>query len=161
MTVGRGDSAFGATDVIQLVNSWWFHYDEWDPEVLRGLVIDDFAFTCRSDTGNTSYEEFIRIDTTGADEVMAWQGKHRLASPYPLRHNATNVVVGPLVDGEMTFKSYILVTKIVDGRPHALSSGIVKGSARGSDGGLLLASMDVVLDTRESDLYAAVFDAAT
>jgi hypothetical protein len=161
MTAETTESTFGATDVVQLVSSWWFHYDEWDPKVLRGLVVDDFAFRCRSDTGTTSYEDFIRIDTTGADQVMAWQEKHRLASPYPLRHNPTNVVVGPLVDDMMKFKSYILVNKIVDGRPYALSSGIVNGSARRSGSVLLLASMEVVLDTRESDLYTVVFDAAT
>ncbi|MBT2274649.1 hypothetical protein [Rhodococcus qingshengii] len=161
MTVGTNEGALDGVDVVQLVSSWWFHYDEWNPETLRGLLIDDFSFKCRTDTGTTPYEDFIRIDTTGADEVMAWQEKHRLASPYPLRHNSTNIVVSPSVDGATTFKSYILVTKIVDGRPYALSSGIVNGSACRSGSELRLASMEVVLDTRESDLYTEVFDTAS
>ncbi|ANY22201.1 hypothetical protein [Gordonia terrae] len=155
------EGVFGATDVIQLVSSWWFHYDEWDPTALRSLVVDDFAFKCRSDTGTTSYEDFIRIDATGVDEVMAWQEKHRLASPYPLRHNSSNIVVSNGDDNTLDFKSYILVNKIIDGRPHALSSGIVNGAARVGVDSLLLSSMEIVLDTRESAIYSEVFDAAT
>ena len=44
---------------------WWFNYDEAAFEVWPNLVTSDVAFTCRSDTGSTPYEEFIRADVRG------------------------------------------------------------------------------------------------
>lgn len=161
MTTTSATGAFGPTEVTQLVSSWWFHYDEWDPIALRSLVTEDFSFKCRSDTGATPYEDFIRVEVTGVEDVMAWQEKHRYASPYPLRHNSSNIVVSEGDGSTLGFRSYILVTKIVDGRPYALSSGSVSGSARPVENRLLLSSMEVVLDTRESTVYSEVFNAAT
>ena len=59
--------------VSALLAAWWFHYDEWNPAELRALMADDIAFTCASDTGATDYEDFIRVDVRGADDVMAWK----------------------------------------------------------------------------------------
>ena len=81
----------------------------------RSLLTDDVHFSCRTDTGTTDYEEFVRADYTGRDAVMAWQTDHRLHSPYPLRHNGTNVHIVSRDGDEAAFSSYILVTAIVGG----------------------------------------------
>lgn len=141
--------------VAQVVAKWWFHYDEWDPEVLRSVVTDDFRFVCRSDTGATDYEDFIRADLRGVDAVMAWQEDHRENSPYPLRHNGTNVFVTGFDGTETSFSSYIFVTKIVDGKPFNSSSALVRGGVQATaDGAPALSRLEVILDTRDSVRYA-------
>ena len=110
-------------------------------------------FTCRTDTGTTDYEEFVRADVRGRDAVMAWQIDHRRNSPYPLRHNGTNVhLVGRRGD-EADFASYILVTQIVEG-VSPLSTAIVTGTVRVEDGALRIAALHVVLDTMTSVVFA-------
>jgi hypothetical protein len=141
--------------VQQLLATWWFNYDEGNFSVLEGLLTHDTHFTCRSDTGETAYEEFIRADVRGRDEVMAWQTGHRRNSPYPLRHNATNVHVIGGFDGEAAFASYIFVTHIVDGTVANLSSGICTGAVREEGGAPRLAALEVVLDTMDSDVFTA------
>ena len=79
------------SDVLELVGRWWWNYDEAHFDVLTDLLADDAHFTCRTDTGKTDYEEFVNADVRGHDDVMAWQREHRLDSPYPLRHNGTDV----------------------------------------------------------------------
>nr|WP_242484969.1 hypothetical protein [Rhodococcus sp. MS16] len=147
---------FVVSELLQLLGSWWYHYDEWQPEVLRALIVDDFAFSCRSDTGTTEYEDFIRCDLSGANQVMEWQEAHRLASPYPLRHNSSNVFVTDRKNGVIEFSSYIFVTKIVDGRPYPVSSGLAHWVAWETDDALRLASLEVVLDTMKSVAYSAL-----
>ncbi|ABH00094.1 conserved hypothetical protein (plasmid) [Rhodococcus jostii RHA1] len=133
---------------------WWFHYDEWNPVELRSLMTDDFAFTCRSDTGATDYEDFIRCDIRRVDAVMAWKEDHRANSPYPLRHNGANFVITDDRERDVDFSSYIFVTKIVHGRPVSLSTGITSGTARRTPTGMLLERVETVLDTQDSVRYA-------
>lgn len=153
MTENRPETelATAGTEIGQLVGAWWFNYDEWNEEILRSILAPDVRFTCRTDSGDTDYEEFVRVDAVGVDDVMRWQREHRLASPSPLRHNSSNIHITAMAEGEVEFASYIFVTKIVDGRPFALSSGTVRGAAqRGEAGFLLLTRLDVVLDTTDS-----------
>ncbi|WP_068165461.1 hypothetical protein [Rhodococcus phenolicus] len=147
------DSVITPETVTALVAAWWFHYDEWNPEALRVLMTDDIAFSCASDTGATDYEDFIRVDLRGADAVMSWKEDHRHNSPYPLRHNGTNVFISERGDDGVSFASYIFVTKIVEGRPFNVSSGIVRGTVRATDTGPAFSRVDVVLDTQESVRY--------
>jgi hypothetical protein len=81
---------------------------------------------------------------------MSWQTEHRLASPYPLRHNGTNVHVVEQRDRGAVFASYIFVTHIVEGAVSNLSTGIVNGEVRFQDGSLRIARLEVVLDTQHS-----------
>jgi hypothetical protein len=97
----------------------------------------------------TEYEEFVRADFHGRDDVMAWQREHRLDSPYPLRHNGTNVHVVARRGDEADFSSYIYVTQIVDGVSN-LSTAIVTGTVRRDGNGLRLAALHVALDTMTS-----------
>jgi hypothetical protein len=135
--------------VQALVGRWWFNYDEGQFDVLASLLTDDIHFTCRTDTGRTDYEEFVRADFHGRGDVMDWQREHRLDSPYPLRHNATNVHIVADCGDEADFSSYIFVTQIVDGVSN-LSTAIVNGTVRRDGDDLLLAALHVVLDTMTS-----------
>jgi hypothetical protein len=136
--------------IHDLVSRWWWNYDQGNFEVLASVLASDMRFSCRTDTGTTDFEEFVRVDITGRDAVMAWQTDHRINSPYPLRHNGTNIHVVEQGDDEATFASYILVTHIVDGSVANLSSGIVNGGVRIEDSALRIARLEVVLDTMHS-----------
>jgi SnoaL-like domain len=135
--------------IQDLVSRWWFNYDEGNFEVLEDLLTDDVHFSCRTDSGATDYEEFVRADYRGRDEVMSWQKDHRVHSPYPLRHNGTNVHVVERRGSEVTFASYIFVSQIVGG-VSPLSTGIVNGTVRLEGDALRIAALEVVLDTIES-----------
>ena len=82
---------------------------------------------------------------------MQWQTKHRLDSPYPLRHNATNFHV-TVSDGAVhRFRHYLAVTAVKDVFPTAVPGGVVEGSLRrGDDGALRISDLVVVLDTMDS-----------
>ena len=132
-----------------LIGSWWFNYDEGNFASLTHLLTEDVHFACRTDTGMTDYEEFVRADVHGRDSVMRWQREHRLDSPYPLRHNAANIHIVEQGATDVTFASYIFVTQITDGVSN-LSSAIVRGRVRHEDGTLRIAELDVTLDTMAS-----------
>jgi SnoaL-like domain len=136
-----------------LLGRWWFNYDEGNFAELTDLLTDDARFTCRTDSGATDYEEFVRADLVGRDEVVAWQTQHREASPYPLRHNATNVHVVGRSGDDASFASYIFVTHIAGGAVANLSTAIVRGTVRRHSDELRIAALHVVLDTRSSVLF--------
>lgn len=135
--------------VCELVGRWWFNYDEGHFDVLASLLTDDVHFTCRTDTGTTDYEDFVRADYRGRDSVMAWQTDHRLHSPYPLRHMGQNIHLTERRGDEASFSSYIFVTQITSGVTN-LSTAIVTGSVREESGALKLSSLHVALDTQTS-----------
>jgi hypothetical protein len=139
--------------VHELLGRWWFNYDEGNFDVLAALLTEDAHFTCRTDTGTTDYEEFVRSDLRGRAEVMEWQTDHRRNSPYPLRHNAANVHVVEDRGDEATFASYIFVTQIVEGVA-PLSTGTVTGTVRSEPDGLRIAELNVVLDTMTSVVFS-------
>jgi hypothetical protein len=135
--------------IQDLVSRWWWNYDEGNFKVLAELLTGDVHFSCRTDSGATDYEEFVRADYRGRDAVMAWQTDHREHSPYPLRHNGTNVHVVEQRANEATFSSYIFVSQIVGG-VSPLSTAIVNGAVRVEDDALRISALEVVLDTMES-----------
>ena len=135
--------------IQDLVSRWWWNYDEGNFKVLGELLTEDVHFSCRTDTGTTDYEEFVRADHRGRDAEMTWQTDHRLHSPYPLRHNGTNVHIVEQLGDEARFTSYIFVSQIVGG-VSPLSTAIVNGVARREGEALLLAELEVVLDTMDS-----------
>jgi hypothetical protein len=134
-------------EIHDLVNRWWFAYDEHRFEVLDGLLTDDVHHSSRTDTGDHPYEEFIQVVETGREPVIRHLREHREGSPYPLRHNATNVHVIENRGHEAEVASYLFVTNIVEGLPSPLSSGICTFTVRReSDGACRFARVDVVLD---------------
>jgi hypothetical protein len=130
-----------------LFGRWWWNYDEGNFDVLTSLLTEDVHFLVRTDTGTTDFEEFVRADVHGRDEVMRWQTEHRLDSPYPLRHHGTNVHVVEQRGSEATFASYIHVTQVADLQPAGIPGGIVRGAVRDEGGVLRICELEVVLDT--------------
>jgi hypothetical protein len=145
---------FNIGDVAGILGHWWHSYDEGHFEVLRELLTEDVQFTCRTDTGTTDFEEFVRADVSGREQVMEWQIAHRTASPYPLRHNTTNVHLTASGGDEATFASYLCVTHVVEGMPALLSSGVVTGRVRREADRVRIATLEVVLDTRSSVAFS-------
>jgi hypothetical protein len=137
-----------------LIASWWFDYDHGDFDRFGDYFTDDAHFACRSDSGQTEFEEFIRADVTGHDEVVAWQVDHRTNSPYPLRHFGTNVHLTAARPDEADFRSYLLCTQIVGGTVSNLASGVVAGTARRVDGSVRFADLRVVLDFTDSVVFS-------
>ena len=141
--------------VQNLLTSWWFDYDQGDFDVWPGYFTSDARFSCRSDSGTTAFEEFVTADVDGRDAVLAWQEDHRRNSPYPLRHNGTNVHISGTSGDEATFRSYLFVTHVVGGAVANLSSGLCLGTVREEDGALRLAELRVILDCTSSELFSA------
>ena len=142
--------------VQNLIAGWWFDYDQGAFDVWPAYFTPDAHFSCRSDSGQAPYEDFIRADVTGRDEVLAWQVDHRRNSPYPLRHNGTGVHVTARREGEADFRSYIFVTQIVGGAVSNLSTGLCLGTAREEPGGSVrFADLRVILDTTDSEVFTA------
>jgi hypothetical protein len=133
-----------------LLGRWWWNYDEGHFDMLTSLLTEDVHFLVRTDTGTTDFEEFVRADLRGRDEVMRWQTEHRLDSPYPLRHNGTNVHLVEQRGSEATFGSYIHVTQVTDLQPAGIPGGIVRGTVRDDEGVLRISELEVVLDTTTS-----------
>ena len=143
-------STIDPTAAQQLLARWWFAYDAGRFDELRTLLTDDVHFACRTDTGTTSFEEFVRADSRGRDEVMHWQTEHRLDSPYPLRHHVTNF---HLTDGDgehHRFRHYLVVTQVKDVFPAFVPGGVVEGVVRAEGDGLRIAEVVVILDTMDS-----------
>lgn len=142
--------------VQNLVASWWYDYDQGDFGAWPRYFTADAHFSCRSDSGQTAFEEFIRADVIGADQVLAWQEDHRRNSPYPLRHNGTNVHITASEGDTVRFRSYIFVTQIVGGAVSNLASGICAGTVRREGDSVRFADMRVILDFADSDVFTAV-----
>lgn len=77
-------------------------------------------------------------------------------SPYPLRHNATNVFVTEERGDDVDVESYLYVTQIVDQKPSALSSGLVHWTLTRTDDGYKVKRKDVVLDSILSGEFGTV-----
>ncbi len=145
-----------AAALHDLMGKWWFNYDEGNFEVMDQLLTDNVRFTCRTDSDDVSWAEFARADVQGRDAVMEWQVDHRRNSPYPLRHHGANAHVVEQLGGEASFAMYINVTQVMNEMPSSLPGGIVRGTVRQVGEDLLIASMDVVLDTMTSEPFSAV-----
>jgi hypothetical protein len=140
------------TELQEFIAEFWFHYDEAHYDELAARYADNIHYLSRSDTGASPFEDLLTADVHGRDEAMGWLTEHRKASPYPLRHNATNIFRTG-IDGDVTTaRFYLFVTQITNSVPFAVSSGIVNVGVTRGPVGLQFTSMEVVLDTRESVL---------
>jgi hypothetical protein len=131
----------------ELINRWWFNYDEGHLDALEGLLTDDCRTSSRTELGTHPHEDFIRSDCRGKAAVMAWKKEHRAQSPYPLRHNATNVHVVAERENELDVESYVFVTQIVDRKPSTLSSGLVRWVLVRTPDGYRVREQHTVLDS--------------
>ena len=142
--------------VHELIHRYWFHYDEGHLDVIAGLLLDECHLRSRTETGQHPFEQFIASDNRGRDAAMAWTKDHRMHSPYPLRHNATNVFVTEERGDEVDVESYLYVTQIIDQKPSALSSGIVHWTLARTDDGYKVKVKDVVLDSIASGEFHTI-----
>jgi hypothetical protein len=142
--------------VQNLLASWWFEYDQGHFDIWPDYFTDDAHFTCRSDLGNTEHEAFFRADLRGRDAVVAWQVDHRRNSPYPLRHNNTNVHVTSASDDETEFRSYLFVTKILQGTVSNVATGLAVGRLTLDGDAARIAELAVILDFAESQVFDSV-----
>ena len=140
----------------ELINRYWFLYDEGRLGELAALLTDDCHLRSRTETGLHPFEEFIASDNRGKDAAMAWTKEHRKHSPYPLRHHAANVHVLAERGDELDLDSYLFVTQIIERTPSTLSSGIVHWTLRLTEGGYTVLSKEVVLDSIESKPFHEV-----
>jgi hypothetical protein len=148
------------SELQEFVAEFWYHYDEGHYDELVARLADDVHYASRTDTGTTEFEEFVRVDVHGRAETIAWLTEHRNGSPYPLRHNGTNIFRTGSDGAVTTFRSYIFVTQVTNGVPFAVSSAIVDGGVGRGPSGLVLTSMTVILDTRESAPFSSLVEGA-
>jgi hypothetical protein len=146
--------AVSLSDVQSLLASWWFDYDQGNFESWSDYFTQDAHFSCRSDSQATAFEEFVTADVSGRDAVVAWNVDHREQSPYPLRHNGTNVHLVTAEEDECRFRSYIFVTQIVGGGVAPLASGICLGSARREANRWRLSDLRLMLDFADSQVFS-------
>lgn len=141
-------------EVANLLASWWFDYDRGAFDTWPDRFTADAHFSCRSDSGQTAFEELVTADVRGRDAVVAWQVEHRRNSPYPLRHHGTNVHLTAVRDDEADFRSYLFVTHVVAGAVANLASGVCHGTVREEGGVPKLAGLHLVLDFTDSVVFA-------
>jgi len=143
-------------ELQEFIAAFWHYYDEWNAEEIAARFADNIQYTGRSDTGASPFEDMLRADLRGRDETMAWLTEHRNQSPYPLRHNSTNIFRTGR-DGDVTnARCYIFVTVVSNLVPVAASSGIVDFAVIRGPVGLQFTSLDVVLDTQESAILSSL-----
>jgi hypothetical protein len=140
--------------VQSLIAGWWFEYDQGNFDVWSDYWTADAHFSCRSDSGQTDFEEFVRADCTGRDTIVAWNTEHRKASPYPLRHIGTNVHITATRNGEADFRSYLFTSHVVDGLASNLTTGIVAGTVRQEGDVVRFSELGIVLDMTASVAFA-------
>ena len=149
-------------DVQSLLAGWWFDYDQGNFDSWPDYFTHDAHFSCRSDSEATAFEEFVTADVSGRDAVVAWNVEHREQSPYPLRHNGTNVHLIGAEEDDSRFRSYIFVTQIVSGGVAPLASGICLGSVRYEEARWRLSDLRLMLDFTDSLVFSSathfVFD---
>jgi SnoaL-like domain len=143
--------------IHEFIHRYWFHYDEGLIDVLSGMTSQDCELRSRTERGDHPYEEFIASHSQGHVAAMEWTKQHRQFSPYPLRHQASNIFVAAERGEEVDVVSYLFVTQIVDRTPSMLSTGIVTWTLRRGDGGTYqLVNQDVVLDSIESAAFETI-----
>ena len=139
-----------AAEITELLAHYWNRYDDGRIAELAPYLTEDATFRTRTDTGTTDWEEFVRADFKGRDEILFWQDKHRAESPHPLRHMTLNVAVEGTDGASADFTSYLLVTQVVGGSPSPIPGGVLKGTTRRTSDGVQLSHFELVLDTQDS-----------
>ena len=143
-------SEISLSEVQEFFGQFWFHYDSGHCAEIAARFAEDAKYISRSESGASPFEEVLAANLTGRDEIVGWLTEHRESSPYPLRHNSTNVHRTG-TDGDVTHvRSYIFVTQVANHVPFAVSSGVLEtGIKRGADG-LVLTTFDLIMDTDNS-----------
>ena len=142
-------------EVQNLLAGWWFDYDQGNFEVWHRYFTEEAYFSCRSDSQATLFEDFVTADVRGREAVVAWNIEHRSQSPYPLRHNGTNIHLVSSDEEACKFRSYIFVTQIAGGGVAPLASGICLGAAHVEEGQLRISDLRLMLDFADSQVFCS------
>jgi len=142
--------------IHEFIHAWWFNYDEGHLDRLAPLLADDCRVSSRTERGDHPHEVFIASDCYGREAAFGWIKDHRQHSPYPLRHNGTNIFVAAERGDEVDVESYLFVTRIDERRPSTLSSGLVHWTLRRTAGSYQVVKKETVLDSIESAPFETV-----
>lgn len=145
--------AISLAELQNFVGSFWFHYDEAHYDEIGAAFASDAVYLSRSDSGACPFEEALTADLSGAAAIAGWLAEHRKASPYPLRHHATNLHITG-TEGDVTYaRFYIFVNQVTNFVPFAVSSGVANIGVRrdgNTPSGLQFTKLEVILDVTES-----------
>ncbi|OBB98833.1 polyketide cyclase [Mycobacterium sp. 852013-50091_SCH5140682] len=149
--------AISLAELQDFVGNFWFHYDEAHYGEMAAAFAEDAAYLSRSDSGSCPFEEALAADLSGAAAIIPWLTEHRRASPYPLRHHATNLHITGTEDGVTYARFYIFVNQVTNFVPFAVSSGVTHVGVRrdiSAPKGLQFTKMEVILDVTNSEPLA-------
>ncbi len=127
-------SEISLSEVQEFFGEFWFHYDSGHYDEIAVRFAEDANYISRSESGASPFEEVLAANLHGRDEIIGWLTEHREGSPYPLRHNGTNIHRTG-TDGDVTTsRSYMFVTQVANHVPFAVSSGVLEtGIKRGAE----------------------------
>lgn len=142
------------SEIQEFFGAFWYHYDSGHYDELAVRFAQDATYVSRSESGASPFEDVLAADLHGRDEIIAWLTEHREGSPYPLRHNGTNIHRTG-TDGDVTaVRSYIFVTQVANYVPFAVSSGVLETGIRRGPHGLEFTTFDLIMDTDNSVPFA-------
>lgn len=137
-------------EIQEFFGEFWFHYDSGHYDEIAVRFAADATYISRSESGSSPFEEVLAANLNGRDEIVAWLTEHREGSPYPLRHNGTNIHRTGR-DGDVTgVRSYIFVTQVANHVPFAVSSGVLETGIKRGPHGLEFTRFDLIMDTDNS-----------
>jgi hypothetical protein len=148
------NDAITLSEIQEFIAGFWYHYDQGHFEELAVRIGGEMEYLSRSESGTCPFEDLLAAELHGGAETLAWLTQHRDENPYPLRHHATNIF-RTAVDGPVTkVRFYLFVNQVTNAVPFAVSSGVVDVGVRRAAGGLVLTSMEVILDADDSVPFA-------
>jgi hypothetical protein len=148
-------------EIQEFIAGFWYHYDQGHFDELAARIADEIEYLSRSESGNCPFEDLLAAELHGGAETLAWLIQHRNENPYPLRHHATNIFRTGIDGPVSNVRFYLFVNQITNAVPFAVSSGVVDVGVRRADDGLVLTSMNVILDADDSVPFADYRNAAT
>jgi SnoaL-like domain len=141
-------------EIQEFFGEFWYHYDSGHYDELAVRFAEDANYISRSESGASPFEEVLAANLTGRDEIVGWLTEHREGSPYPLRHNSTNIHRTGTDGGVTHARSYIFVTQVANHVPFAVSSGVLETGIKRDPKGLVFTTFDLIMDTDNSIPFA-------
>jgi len=142
------------SEVQEFLAGFWYHYDQGHFDELGARIGDEMEYLSRSDSGACAFEHLLAAELHGGAETLEWLIAHRNENPYPLRHHVTNVFRTGSEGDVTTVRFYLYVNQITNSVPFDVSSGVVDAGIRRGTDGLVLTSLNVVLDAEDSIPFA-------
>lgn len=142
------------SEIQEFFGGFWFHYDSGHYDELAVRFGEDATYISRSESGASPFEDILAAELHGRGAIIAWLTEHREGSPYPLRHNSTNIHRTGTSGDVTEVRSYIFVTQVANHVPFAVSSGVLETGVRRGAHGLEFTKFDLIMDTDNSIPFA-------